>query len=469
VGNKKNPKLSAKKTIIYFLLAVFIFSAIAIPVFSANQYSPGEPFTIGEFVYDDNYVATTSDCYINIWDPSGSLVIDNVLMATSTNGWHYYDFAGSSTMGIWPATMSCGTASVDLIASEKTFIIATSTESYIDTATSTIIGEIQKNWTVYLSDFGETTTGEAYQVKLWVLNYAAEPTDAVSLPTLTITDAAGTKQRTNVEMTKVSNGVYYYSYTIPVDAVGGVWETEASTTVEVGKTIMTNDYWWVSASPADVEIISIAEHTGTSITADVEITNKGTSGSDFYYVYCIVDSEDNLCGGNDDIDNGSDTKYIAAGQTLPLSLGLDVLNLGTYWFKVKARALSEVNWAAASEQFIASEAPAPSCGNGSCSGGETCSTCPADCGECGGGGGGGGGGAPIPTCRGADFNYDAKVNSIDFSIMLYFWKTRPPFANACVDINKDQKVDSVDFSILLYQWGSAGIPVSFINEEEIYG
>ncbi len=34
---------------------------------------------------------------------------------------------------------------------------------------------------------------------------------------------------------------------------------------------------------------------------------------------------------------------------------------------------------------------APSCGDGSCNGSETCSSCSADCGSCGGGGGGGGG------------------------------------------------------------------------------
>jgi len=37
----------------------------------------------------------------------------------------------------------------------------------------------------------------------------------------------------------------------------------------------------------------------------------------------------------------------------------------------------------------------PSCGDGSCNGSETCSSCPADCGQCGGGGGGGGGGGII--------------------------------------------------------------------------
>lgn len=69
-------------------------------------------------------------------------------------------------------------------------------------------------------------------------------------------------------------------------------------------------------------------------------------------------------------------------------------------------------------------------------------------------GGGEGGSPPTPTaqCKRSDFNCDTKINSIDFSILLYFWKSNPPFSNQYVDINKDGKIDSVDFSILLYDW-----------------
>ena len=178
----------------------------------------------------------------------------------------------------------------------------------------------------------------------------------------------------------------------------------------------------------------------------------GTSASDFYYVYCIVTSESNLCGGNDDIDSGSATAYINAGSFVNLSLTLDgVPTAGTYWFKVKARALAETNWAAATAQFIAESGTV---------------TPPSS-----GGGGGGGGSVPPPvvsptptptptptpptaiTCNGANLNHDKKVNSIDFSILLAFWQKQPPSKNPCIDINKDGQVNSIDFSILLYQWG----------------
>ena len=46
---------------------------------------------------------------------------------------------------------------------------------------------------------------------------------------------------------------------------------------------------------------------------------------------------------------------------------------------------------ATSTEQTATPVATTSCGDGSCNGGETCSTCPAYCGNCGGGGGGGGG------------------------------------------------------------------------------
>ena len=300
-----------------------------------------------------------------------------------------------------------------------------------------------------LSDFGETTANTAHKAKLQILNYATIPTDADALPTVVITDSAGTVQVSDGVMIKDSNGTYSYSYSIGSSPVGGVWETVVSVVIN-GETVRVNDYWSLSSSPADVQIIEITDKTIPTITANVRIDNMGTSASDFYYVYCIVNSEANLCGGNDDVDSASGTAYINAGSYVDLSLSLDeVPTAGTYWFKVKARALAETNWAAATEQFIAestSTSPAP-----------TSTPTPA---SSGGGGGGGGGAAPsqlaavsVSTAlHSADLSGDDKVSSVDFSILLFYWKTSPPFANPRVDINKDGKVDSVDFSILLYNW-----------------
>lgn len=54
-------------------------------------------------------------------------------------------------------------------------------------------------------------------------------------------------------------------------------------------------------------------------------------------------------------------------------------------------------------------------------------------------------------CRGADLNFDGKVNIIDFSILLYFWGQTKP-GNPCADINFDGLVNITDFSIMMYWW-----------------
>lgn len=51
-------------------------------------------------------------------------------------------------------------------------------------------------------------------------------------------------------------------------------------------------------------------------------------------------------------------------------------------------------------------------------------------------------------CGMADLNCDTKVNLIDFSILLYWWK-KP---SAIADLNASGMVDLADFSIMLYHW-----------------
>jgi len=419
----------------YFHLFLFsfcffvFFSFFSIPVMSANNYqtiAPGDTVTLGEFVFDDDFVATTTDCWIGITDPLDTeIVASTTLMTANNDGWHFYDYTtvGNAPSGTWPSVMICGTVQRgDLVIVDKSFIVDST---------------IKRDWTVTLSDFGQTTVSTAYKAKLQVLNESTIPTDADSLPTITITDPAATVQVTAASMTKDSDGTYSYSYSIGASSIGGVWESVVSTVI-AGETIRSVDYWSLSSSPADVQIIEITDKVIPTITANVRIDNKGTADSDFFYVYCIVSSENNLCGGGDDIDFASATAFITGGGFINVSLTLDdVLTPGTYWFKVKARALAETNFAGATEQFIAVSGvtppppppPPPS---------------------------GGGGIIPTPpsgaACNGADFNHDNKVNSVDFSILLAFWQKLPPFANPCVDINKDNKVNSIDFSILLYQW-----------------
>ena len=55
------------------------------------------------------------------------------------------------------------------------------------------------------------------------------------------------------------------------------------------------------------------------------------------------------------------------------------------------------------------------------------------------------------VCKGADLNFDGRVDIVDFSILLYFWNQKNP-ANRCADINFDGIVNIFDFSIMMYWW-----------------
>jgi hypothetical protein len=183
------------------------------------------------------------------------------------------------------------------------------------------------------------------------------------------------------------------------------------------------------------------------IAASVRITNEGQIAYEYQYAWCVVSDISNPCGGGDDIAFSSAAKLIHPGEDFDTVLHAAVPTVGTYYFKVVVFYGAENS--RATQQFVATSQ------GGSSSGGS--------------GGGGGGGSAPIAqtaavslpltgsqSCRGADFNGDKKVNAIDFSILLAFWKKQPPFKNVCVDINRDRRVDARDFSIFLSQWGGAG-------------
>ncbi|HNW71904.1 MAG TPA: dockerin type I domain-containing protein [Candidatus Paceibacterota bacterium] len=179
-------------------------------------------------------------------------------------------------------------------------------------------------------------------------------------------------------------------------------------------------------SPAQVVINSITDRTVPSISANITITNEGLIDTEYQYEWCVVSDINNSCGGGDDIFYSSAAKLISAGQDWTVEKTATVPDVGTYYFKLVV--YYGVNYSIASQIFNAVSSS-------------------------GGGMGGGSGNVGNYNYDIADFNRDHSVDSIDFSILLYFFGKNYPFSNKYVDINKDNKVDSIDFSILLYHWG----------------
>ena len=101
--------------------------------------------------------------------------------------------------------------------------------------------------------------------------------------------------------------------------------------------------------------------------------------------------------------SGGPYTYTTSLGNVTSSTRTGLTNGTTYYFIVRAEDYFGNSVATSTEVSATPVAPTPSCGDGTCNGSETCSTCAADCGQCGGGGGiissggGGGGGGAIIT------------------------------------------------------------------------
>lgn len=453
---------------IIFLLS---FLSFFIPFFSAQaieyqRVSLGDTIRIGEFLFEDDYTASTADCTLTIYNPAGTLKYTGI-MTEDANGWHYHDFAvgAGEALGNWPTSMACGTAGVDLVIADKTFTVIPTTTTTNDaiagsvwntaTANLTTGGSIGKafadNRVIKFNANGEVAAGSGtnnYRAKLYINDLSTQPVSPTASPSVTLYGPAGTVQAGPTNMTKDEKGIYSYQTTLGSGATVGRWEAVATITTVTGNTIKVSGYFEVESSPAQVIINSITDNTVPSIVANVTITNEGSVGNEYQYEYCIVTTLENKCGGGDDVAYALAAKFINPGDDFITNLALTANTPGTYFFKVVVywsteRSVAVKQFTAVSEEISPTPTPTPAPG--------------------GGGGGGGGGGVPAPTpttipavYSSANFNNDGIVDSVDFSILLYFWKTQPPFRNSYVDINKDGQVNSVDFSIMLYQWGKPG-------------
>ncbi len=190
------------------------------------------------------------------------------------------------------------------------------------------------------------------------------------------------------------------------------------------------------APPAQVLIMGFSDLTvssvpGESIATQIRITNEGSTEYEYQYTWCVTNSQSNLCGGGDDIFSSTAAKLIQPSENFDTTLHSTVSTPGNYYFHLDVQFGSDSS--EANQSFTAVSGTPVNPPNG--------------------GGGGGSSQKENPKCESGDLNCDGKINSIDFSILLYFWKSQAPFKNQYVDINKDNKVDSIDFSILLFKWG----------------
>lgn len=235
--------------------------------------------------------------------------------------------------------------------------------SGVQTVVDSIRSSQQLNYTVELSDVGEVLTGATYRAKLTILNYESQPTDAVSNPSITLYDSTRATAATST-MTKLSTGVYEYTYSVPSGATSGLWETVVSVDLGGALAITRQDYWEVEGSPAQVIINSMSDLSVPSIAANVTISNEGAASYEYQYEWCVVSAENNACGGGDDVFYSSAAKYILTGEDWNTSLSATVPNTGSYWFKVVVYYGTEASGASQIFTAVEEEEVTPSPGGG---------------------------------------------------------------------------------------------------------
>ncbi len=257
-------------------------------------------------------------------------------------------------------------------------------------------------------------------------------TDAVSgLTTTSQLASAVSPLATSANITSLTETITSAISAIPLN----VWNYTTRTLTSFGTLVA--DVWnavtrtLTSYSPPQVIINSIEDTSTPTIAANITITNEGLSEYEYQYEWCVVSNLTDNCGEDNNIFHALAAKKILAKQDFNTTLNATVPNPGNYYFKLKVHYGTKTS--DASSSFTAIQGKTSSGGGG----GNVVVTPPIE----------------ISKCGRADFNCDGKVDSIDFSILLYYWKSEAPFKNQYVDINKDNKVDSIDFSILLYEWG----------------
>ena len=291
-------------------------------------------------------------------------------------------------------------------------------------------------WTVVTSNFGQITAGSYYHPTIFT-EYNGVPTDSLNIPTVTISDPASNVIVNGASMTRTGTGTYTYSYLTSGNARAGTWTTLFSATVEAGKTLPGIDNWTVVTSPAQVIINNISSNTVPMVSANVTITDEGLSGNEYQYQWCVVSNASDTCGNANNVFDATAAKYINAGEDFNTNLTATVPTPGDYYFKMIVYFGTESS--GSSRSFTALAGNPVISHNG----------------------GGGGGGSPNPSAvsanpssyKSADFTDSGHVNSVDFSILLYFWGAKHYL---------DVAAQAVDDTAALIATGQAAEPEAIV-------
>ncbi|MFH0712008.1 MAG: DNRLRE domain-containing protein [archaeon] len=248
-----------------------------------------------------------------------------------------------------------------------------------------VTSAIGGGYTLDIAGYPEVETGGTYYVES---KFKQDETyTAPDSVTIKIYDALGSLIVGPVAMTQESTGQHNYTYTVGASVAEGQWETIINAT-KSSASYFANHFWKVIGGPFDVRNITVLNSSVSNLVINVTTENTGGANKDLTLEWNLTKESDGSL-----LDSGADTFMVTAGSTRLWTVNptttfigqVRITMLGYYSGTEKAGAYKVFSTTSAGEY----------CGDGTCNNGETCSTCPADCGSCttpstGGGGGGGG-------------------------------------------------------------------------------
>ncbi len=205
----------------------------------------------------------------------------------------------------------------------------------------------QKDYNIFLSDWGELLATEKYYVKLFIFDYEGQPMNAAERPNMTLYDPLLNIIATETAMTKEQTGIYSYDFTSTSGHDDGVWEALAKININ-GTDIQINDYWELETNPAEVTI-EVTDTSIPTIGCRINITNEGSSNQEYQYRWWVTNETSGQYATA--IDSGSAAKLLSAGESWDTTKELSLVEVGNYW--CKAEVFYGTERSGASDGFIA--------------------------------------------------------------------------------------------------------------------
>jgi hypothetical protein len=324
-----------------FTIAVSSIAVQIQPIAGKTEFFAGDtiPLDVQVINFSTGSPINDATATISIYNPSGAKIVNQQTMTyiAGSNGLYRFNFTIPSVNGVYVYEVKAEKAGQTGFGAANfqtgAFAALSSDVASVKTTVEQSRSSQQKAFSAILSDVDEIQIGKIFRLKVWIQDFENKLVNAFAVPTVAVFDAVRNIVAADSPMTNLSTGIYEFVYTTSAGQTQGLWEAAVTIPLDSANTIYRSDFFQVTGAPAQVKINSITDNTVPSISANVTITNEGTTPFEYQYEYCAVVQSDNQCGGGDDVDYAIAAKLINPGQSFSPDLTLTVPAPGDYYFK----------------------------------------------------------------------------------------------------------------------------------------